>query len=120
MAIRIRPKRSSVTGAVPTTTDLIDGEMAVNTTDRKLFVRAGLTVVDMFSALARLASPAFTGAPTAPTPTAGDNSTKLATTAFVTAAVAAGGGGTVGFEIDGGNATTSYAGVPAFDFGSAT
>jgi hypothetical protein len=33
---------------------------------------------------APLASPAFTSVPTAPTPTAGDNSTKVATTAFVT------------------------------------
>ena len=33
--------------------------------------------------IASLASPAFTGTPTAPTPTAGDNSTKIATTAFV-------------------------------------
>lgn len=33
--------------------------------------------------LASLESPAFTGTPTAPTPTAGDNSTKLATTAYV-------------------------------------
>lgn len=32
---------------------------------------------------APLASPAFTGTPTAPTPTAGDDSTKIATTAFV-------------------------------------
>lgn len=32
---------------------------------------------------APLASPAFTGTPTAPTPTGGDNSTKIATTAFV-------------------------------------
>ncbi len=32
---------------------------------------------------APLASPAFTGTPTAPTPTLGDNSTKIATTAFV-------------------------------------
>jgi hypothetical protein len=32
---------------------------------------------------ALLASPAFTGLPTAPTPTAGDNSTRIATTAFV-------------------------------------
>lgn len=31
------------------------------------------------------ASPAFTGTPTAPTPTAGDNSTKLSTTAYVDA-----------------------------------
>ena len=38
---------------------------------------------------ALLASPQFTGTPAAPTPTAGDNSTKLATTAFVDAAVAA-------------------------------
>ena len=36
---------------------------------------------------ADLASPAFTGSPTAPTPTAGDNDTSVATTAFVQAAV---------------------------------
>ena len=34
---------------------------------------------------APLASPTFTGVPAAPTATAGDNSTTLATTAFVTA-----------------------------------
>lgn len=39
--------------------------------------------------LAVLASPAFTGNPTAPTQTAGNNSTRLASTAFVTAAIAA-------------------------------
>lgn len=39
---------------------------------------------------APLASPAFTGTPTAPTPAAGDNTTKLATTAFVKAAVDSG------------------------------
>lgn len=37
---------------------------------------------------ALLASPVFTGTPAGPTPTAGDNSTRLATTAFVTNAVA--------------------------------
>ena len=35
------------------------------------------------SGAAPLASPTFTGTPSAPTPTAGDNSTKLATTAYV-------------------------------------
>ena len=35
-------------------------------------------------AAAPTVSPAFTGTPTAPTPAAGDNSTKIATTAFVT------------------------------------
>lgn len=37
--------------------------------------------------LAPLASPAFTGTPTAPTATAGDNTTQIATTAFVTDAI---------------------------------
>jgi len=40
--------------------------------------------------LAPLASPEFTGNPTAPTPSAGDNDTSIATTAFVTAAITAG------------------------------
>lgn len=52
------------------------------------------------AAKAPLASPAFTGNPTAPTPTAGDNDTSIATTAFVTAAVAAGGGGGGGSTLD--------------------
>lgn len=37
--------------------------------------------------LAPLSSPAFTGTPTAPTPAAADNSTKVATTAFVKTAI---------------------------------
>lgn len=41
------------------------------------------------SGYAPLASPALTGNPTAPTQSAGDDSTRLATTAFVAAAVAA-------------------------------
>lgn len=44
---------------------------------------------------APLASPAFTGTPTAPTPTTGDDSTKIATTAFVQASMAGAGAGTV-------------------------
>ena len=36
-----------------------------------------------------MASPALTGNPTAPTPTAGDNSTSIATTAFVTTGLSA-------------------------------
>jgi hypothetical protein len=42
---------------------------------------------------APIASPVFTGDPQAPTPLPGDNDTSIATTAFVTAAIAAGGGG---------------------------
>ena len=40
------------------------------------------TEVDL-SGYAPIASPAFTGTPTAPTPTSGDDSTKIATTAYV-------------------------------------
>lgn len=52
------------------------------------------------SIFAPLASPAFTGTPTAPTPTAGDNSTKVSTTAFVTAAIAAAISGITGIQFD--------------------
>ena len=41
---------------------------------------------------ANLASPAFTGTPTAPTATSGTNTTQIATTAFVTSAVSSAGG----------------------------
>lgn len=44
------------------------------------------TVIDA-DGLAPLASPAFTGTPTAPTPPGGNNSTRIATTAFVKAAL---------------------------------
>ena len=46
-------------------------------------------VYDKLALKAPLASPEFTGTPTAPTPTSGDNSTKIPTTAFVTTAIAA-------------------------------
>jgi hypothetical protein len=45
---------------------------------------------------ADLNSPAFTGNPTAPTPTAGDADTSIATTAYVTSAVTAATGGFLG------------------------
>lgn len=44
---------------------------------------------------ADLASPALTGTPTAPTASSGTNTTQIATTAFVTSAMAAAGAGTV-------------------------
>lgn len=47
---------------------------------------------------APLASPAFTGTPTAPTATAGTNTTQVATTAFVTSAVATAIGGLAGVQ----------------------
>jgi hypothetical protein len=47
------------------------------------------TITALLALKAPLASPALTGTPTAPTVAGGDNSTKIATTAFVAAAVAA-------------------------------
>lgn len=51
-------------------------------------------LVGDLAAKAPLASPALTGTPTAPTPAAGTDSTQLATTAFVTSAIAAAAPGT--------------------------
>ena len=66
-------------------------------------------------ALAVLASPAFTGVPTAPTATAGTNTTQLATTAFVLA----NGGAIDGFTSDGttltGSGQTVTANAPILD-----
>lgn len=47
------------------------------------------TLLTKLNAAAPLASPAFTGNPTAPTPAIADNDTSIATTAFVKAALAA-------------------------------
>lgn len=71
-------ENSTFTGAL--------GEVVVDTTRKTLVVHDGSTVGG--SALATLASPVFTGNPQAPTPSPGDNDTSIATTAFVTAAIA--------------------------------
>jgi collagen type I alpha len=59
------------------------------------------------SAYAALASPTFTGDPKAPTPTAGDNDTSIATTAFVTGAISTAGAGYQPLDAD----LTSLAGA---------
>ena len=51
------------------------------------------TITTQIGLKAPLASPALTGTPTAPTAASGTNTTQVATTAFVTAAVGSGGGG---------------------------
>ena len=58
---------------------------AVTPTHTELNYVDGVTsaIQTQLDAKAPLASPILTGAPTAPTPLAGDNSTKIATTAFV-------------------------------------
>lgn len=62
------------------------GRLVLNTTTALV----GFDNGTVFRALAPLDSPAFTGNPTVPTQTAGDNSTRAASTAYVDAAVTAG------------------------------
>lgn len=62
-------------------------------------LESGVTVIDLY---APKASPTLTGSPTAPTQASGDNSTKLATDAFVQTAV----NGGVAVNVAGGSTTT--------------
>jgi len=63
------------------------GEVVVDTTNNRLVLQDGATAGGFAAAklgeAAPIASPALTGAPTAPTPAAGDSSTRIATTAFL-------------------------------------
>ena len=45
MSTVIKLKRSTTASAVPTTSDLADGEVAINVTDKKVFVRNGGSIV---------------------------------------------------------------------------
>jgi len=73
-----------VIGQAGSATPLINGTAAVGTSLR--YARQD-HVHPTDTSRAALASPTFTGVPAAPTATAGTNTTQLATTAFVTAAV---------------------------------
>lgn len=73
---------------------LVKGDVGLSNVDNtsdasKPVSTAQQTALDL---KANLASPTFTGTPTAPTATLGTNTTQLATTAFVTAAAGSGGG----------------------------
>ncbi|MCP4798770.1 MAG: hypothetical protein GY893_02350 [bacterium] len=39
MALAIKPKRSHTSSSAPTTSDLVEGELAVNTADKKIYMR---------------------------------------------------------------------------------
>lgn len=99
-----------VKAAVPTassTTPAMDGAAAVGT--GTTWARAD-HVHPTDTSRAPLASPALTGTPTAPTATAGTNTTQIATTAFVTSAVAAAQSGAAMFKgvASDGIPTTNY------------
>ncbi len=69
-----------VIGQAASATPVMDGSAAAGASSR--YARAD-HVHPTDTSRAPLASPAFTGTPTAPTPSAGDNSTQIATTAFL-------------------------------------
>ena len=99
MSNTIRIKRRANGGGAGAPTSLANAELAFNEQTNILYYGtgtggAGGTATSVIpiagsGAFAPLASPAFTGTPTAPTPNPGDNSTAIATTSFVTAAIAA-------------------------------
>ena len=54
MATIIKLKRSTTASSIPTTSDLVDGEVAVNVLDKKLYVRNGVSVVEVANNLSLL------------------------------------------------------------------
>jgi hypothetical protein len=89
-AVTIKLKNSATPGAVPAAGGLVTAEPAINLPDGKLYVKdSGGAVKQVAPSMtehntkANSASPTFTGTPAAPTATADDTSTLLATTAFV-------------------------------------
>lgn len=108
MANNIRIKRR-ISGGAGAPSALKSAELAHNETDDTIYIGKGddgggnatsiLAVAgkgafaDLSSAQTIGGAKAFSISPTAPTPTAGDNTTKVATTAFVQTAVSGGGDG---------------------------
>lgn len=101
MATILRTKRRW-TGLTGPPASLASGEQAYNGMDDVLYIGFGddgggnatsikaIGGLGVFANYAPLANPTFTGVPAAPTAVGGTSTTQLATTAFVTAAVAAG------------------------------
>lgn len=90
----IKIKGKLTTGA-PALGDLDIREVCVVIPDNNLYYKKDASTIVLLGgdSKANLASPTFTGTPTAPTPGGADNSTKIATTAFVQSLVSALGAG---------------------------
>jgi hypothetical protein len=81
----VRIARGSYSNLNGSVSDLQDGEISYAEDQDKLYIKEGGSLVALTYTPA---SPTFTGTVTIPTPTAGDNSTKAASTAFVVASFA--------------------------------
>lgn len=91
----IRPKTLANARTEIVTTAAVNSASAtvLGTVTSGVWQGSSISATYIDSAIARLASPALTGTPTAPTASAGTNTTQIATTAYVTTAVASAGGG---------------------------
>lgn len=102
MSQTILQYRSSSSAITPGTTTLAFGKIALTNIGgvSRLYIGDSSNVAREIAgaAYALLASPALTGTPTAPTATSGTNTTQIATTEFVTAAVAAAVAGGVNYK----------------------
>ena len=47
MANVFKPKRSNTASSVPTTSDLLDGELAVNSADQKIYIRDSSSILEI-------------------------------------------------------------------------
>ncbi len=47
MTMIIKPKRSGTSSAVPTTSDLADGEIAINSADQKIYIRSSSSIINL-------------------------------------------------------------------------
>lgn len=93
MAIKIQIRRDSASAWSANNPTLSSGEIGWDTTNKKGKIGDGATAWNSLAysifteaelnGKAGLSSPAFTGTPTAPTASAGTNTTQIATTAFV-------------------------------------
>lgn len=120
MANIVRIKRRAAGGAAGAPSSLENAELAFNEQDDTLYYGKGtggaggsatsVIAIGGPGAFAPKDSPAFTGTPTAPTPTTADNTTKIATTAYVKAQGYISGNQTITFSGDAtGSGTTSVA-----------
>ena len=87
----VRVARGTYSNLNSSVSDIQEGEICYATDQDILYVKEGSSLVNAshqdISGKADLAGPIFTGVPAAPTATSGTNTTQIATTAFVTAAV---------------------------------
>jgi hypothetical protein len=105
MANIIKPKRSTVAAKVPTTSDIVNGEIAINSTDKKIYTNASGTITQVGAgALTALSDVVVTS------PTNGQN-LQYNGTNWVNASGGGGGGDVTGAASSTDNAITRFDGT---------